>query len=148
MARRKQKPSKHGEWWDRAASDAIIDSFGEYLHELPIHERQAVLAAAHAAALKDNDWDLVKNAAFNALVRTRAISMSDVSDDSPTAWRWADDTNRFPEDQLLREFGYTLTDRPNKGDVMWALPCGISHTHEEAVAYVREFQAKQRAITR
>lgn len=40
-------------------------------------------------------------------------------EDAQIAHAFADQTDRFPMDQAIRQRGYEVTDRPNDGPVMW-----------------------------
>lgn len=42
-----------------------------------------------------------------------------IKDPPQTSRLWRDDTDRFPDDHLLRRLGWIIMLRPDKGDATW-----------------------------
>lgn len=56
-----------------------------------------------------------------------------------------DKQNRFPTDQMLRNNGYEIRDRPAKGEPIWRhKSSGEIHTQSEAVAFCAWRREQQR----
>lgn len=53
---------------------------------------------------------------------------------------------RFPDDDKLREKGYVIVSRPNRGEALWKLPGCEPVTQSEALRSIREWERMRAAV--
>lgn len=55
-------------------------------------------------------------------------------------WRWAEVTERFPDDEMLRAHGYTILIRKGKEEPIWEDATGKQVSQKAAMRTVRRIQ--------